>query len=178
MFSKNAQPVERRLHVDVRRLVKSLRAGGKQVRRCNSEQRLAIASHQPTSDMCSITSMQVTISYVPSINPTSQKGLIVFPLSSGFCRSVRVEQSCSVIHVNLGVSAFHGRFLALDKPLLFIASRASSLNPPMEAEAITSRQCIPQAFRPDIKSAHQILCPRPIARALAPAQERIAEGSR
>jgi hypothetical protein len=34
------------------------------------------------------------------------------------------------IHIDLGVGAFHVVFLASDKPLLSIASRTSSLNPP------------------------------------------------
>ena len=34
------------------------------------------------------------------------------------------------IHVDVGVGAFHVSFLASDKPLLSIASRTSSLNPP------------------------------------------------
>src|ERR1700712_2337705 len=36
----------------------------------------------------------------------------------------------TLIHVDLRVSAFHVPFLASDKPLLSIASRTSSLNPP------------------------------------------------
>jgi hypothetical protein len=35
------------------------------------------------------------------------------------------------IQVDLGVGAFHVTFLASDKPLLSIASRTSSLNPPV-----------------------------------------------
>jgi hypothetical protein len=46
-----------------------------------------------------------------------------------------------LIHVDMRVGAFHVSFLASDKPLLSIASRTSSLNPPPTSNVAERLEC-------------------------------------